>query len=42
MAFTRRNLKEDLEDLGSNFDGAPNLGEDPRGDVEGQRDWWAD
>ena len=22
--------------------GAPNLGEDPRGDVEGERDWWAD
>jgi mannose-6-phosphate isomerase-like protein (cupin superfamily) len=22
--------------------GAPNLGDDPRGDVEGQRDWWAD
>jgi mannose-6-phosphate isomerase-like protein (cupin superfamily) len=22
--------------------GAPNLGENPRGDVEGQRDWWAD
>ena len=21
--------------------GAPNLGEDPRGDVEGRRDWWA-
>jgi mannose-6-phosphate isomerase-like protein (cupin superfamily) len=21
--------------------GAPNLGEDPRQDVEGQRDWWA-
>jgi mannose-6-phosphate isomerase-like protein (cupin superfamily) len=21
--------------------GAPNLGEDPRGDVDGQRDWWA-
>jgi mannose-6-phosphate isomerase-like protein (cupin superfamily) len=21
--------------------GAPNLGEDPREDVEGQRDWWA-
>jgi mannose-6-phosphate isomerase-like protein (cupin superfamily) len=20
--------------------GAPNLGDDPRGDVEGQRDWW--
>ena len=22
--------------------GAPNLGEDPRDDVEGRRDWWAD
>jgi mannose-6-phosphate isomerase-like protein (cupin superfamily) len=22
--------------------GAPNLGEDPRRDVEGERDWWAD
>ena len=22
--------------------GAPNLGDDPRGDVEGQRDWWTD
>ena len=22
--------------------GAPNLGEDPRDDVDGQRDWWAD
>ena len=22
--------------------GAPNLGEDPRGDVEGERDWWTD
>src|SRR4051812_21691766 len=22
--------------------GAPNLGEDPRQDVEGRRDWWAD
>ena len=22
--------------------GAPNLGEDPRGDVDGQRDWWTD
>ena len=21
--------------------GAPNLGDDPRGDVEGRRDWWA-
>ena len=25
MPFTRRNLKEDLEDIGSNFDGAPDL-----------------
>jgi len=22
--------------------GAPNLGDNPRGDVEGERDWWAD
>ncbi len=22
--------------------GAPNLGENPRGDVEGKRDWWTD
>ena len=22
--------------------GAPDLGENPRGDVQGQRDWWAD
>jgi mannose-6-phosphate isomerase-like protein (cupin superfamily) len=22
--------------------GAPNLGENPRGDVEGKRDWWSD
>jgi hypothetical protein len=25
MPFTLRNLKEDLEDLGSRFDGAPDL-----------------
>ena len=25
MPFTIRNLKEDLEDVGSNFDGAPDL-----------------
>ncbi|HEY5193627.1 MAG TPA: hypothetical protein VIJ39_07115 [Solirubrobacteraceae bacterium] len=25
MPFTLRNLKEDLEDLGSNFDGEPDL-----------------
>jgi hypothetical protein len=22
--------------------GAPNLGENPRGDVDGRRNWWAD
>jgi mannose-6-phosphate isomerase-like protein (cupin superfamily) len=22
--------------------GAPNLGDDPRGDVDGERDWWVD
>ena len=22
--------------------GAPNLGEDPRADVDGRRDWWED
>ena len=105
MPFTLRNLREDLEDLGSRFDGAPdlefrlatdaleleksglsyqrvppgyrfpyghthkkqeevyvvlrgsgrmkvddeivvigapNLGEAPREDVDGQRDWWSD
>jgi hypothetical protein len=63
MPFTRKNLKRDLDDLGSNFDGspdlefraatkalglellvigAPNLGDNPRGDVEGTRDWWTD
>jgi hypothetical protein len=88
VPFTLRNLKEDLEDVGSRFDGAPdlefrlatealeleesglsdervppgtwrgydarpegleilvigapNLGEAPREDVEGRRDWWAD
>jgi mannose-6-phosphate isomerase-like protein (cupin superfamily) len=25
MPFTRRNLKQDLEDVGSNFDGSPDL-----------------
>jgi len=25
----------------SSFIGAPNLGDNPRDDVEGQRDWWA-
>ena len=87
MPFTLRNLKEDLEDVGSKFDGAPdlefrvatraleleesglsyqrvppgawrgyeagpegleilvigapNLGDAPREDVDGRRDWWA-
>jgi hypothetical protein len=84
VAFTLRNLRGDVSDVGSNFDGAPelefrlatealelehsdavrvspgtwrgyeagpdgleilvigapNLGADPRGDVEGRRDWW--
>jgi hypothetical protein len=31
VPFTLRNLKEDLEDIGPKFDGAPD-----------QRDWWAD
>lgn len=64
MPFTLKNLREDLADVGSNFNGAPpgtwrgyeagpgglellvvgapNLGENPRADVEGQRGWWAD
>jgi hypothetical protein len=93
VPFTLSNIKEDLEDIGPRFDGAPdlefraasgrmkvddeivelkewdavrvppgtwrgyeagpegieilvigapNLGEDPREDVDGQRDWWAD
>ena len=25
MPYTRRNLKEDVEDLGPNFDGSPDL-----------------
>ena len=35
----RVDLAEGLEIL---VIGAPNLGEAPREDVEGQRDWWAD
>jgi hypothetical protein len=82
MPYTRTNIKRDIEDIGSVFDGppdlefhaatepleleqsalpgmwrgfeagpeglellvigAPNLGDDPRGDVDGLRDWWAD
>ena len=29
MPFTHRNLKDDLEDVGSNFDGPPDLVESP-------------
>jgi len=50
VPFTLRNIK-DLEDIGSVFDGqpdldfravigAPNLREDAREDVDGRRDWW--
>ena len=88
MPFTLRNIKEDLEDIGPGFGGAPdlefraatkaleleqsaliyqrvppgtwrgyeagpegleilvigapNLGETPREDVTGERDWWSD
>jgi len=31
-----------LHSLGTRHIGAPNLGETPREDVDGQRDWWAD
>jgi hypothetical protein len=37
VPFPLTNLKPDLLVIG-----APNLGENPREDVEGQRDWWAD
>jgi hypothetical protein len=39
MARRRGRARGRLEILVS---GAPNLGEDPREDVDGQRDWWAD
>ncbi len=42
MSFTVRNIKQDLEDIGPVLDGAPNLGEDPREDVDGRRGWWTD
>ena len=38
VPFTLRNLKEDLEDVGSNFDGAPDLELlGPVADGEGER-----
>jgi amidase len=76
VSFTVRNLKQDVDDVGSRFEGAPglefrlateavapgtwrgyeagpgglaiivvgapDLGDAPRQDVEGERDWWAD
>ena len=39
---TWRGYDAGLEGLEILVFGAPNLGEDPREDVEGQRDWWAD
>jgi hypothetical protein len=44
VPFTLRNLKEDVDDVGSKIlvMGAPNLSDTPREDVEGERGWWAD
>lgn len=44
MPFTRKNLQADLEDIGSVglellVIGASSLGDAPRDDVEGERDW---
>ncbi|MFL5875867.1 MAG: cupin domain-containing protein [Solirubrobacteraceae bacterium] len=39
---TWRGYEAGLEGLEILVIGAPNLGADPREDVEGQRDWWAD
>ena len=39
---TWRGYEGGLEGLEILVIGAPNLGEDPREDVDGQRDWWAD
>jgi len=39
---TWRGYEGGLEGLEILVVGAPNLGENPREDVEGQRDWWAD
>lgn len=29
-----------MEDIGARFDGAPHLGDTPRENVAGRRDWW--
>lgn len=39
---TWRGYEAGPEGLEINVIGAPNLGEAPREDVDGQRDWWAD
>ncbi len=39
---TWRAYEAGLEGLEIFVIGAPNLGENPRDDVEGERDWWAD
>ena len=39
---TWRGYEAGPEGLGLLVIGAPNLGDDPRGDVEGRRDWWVD
>ena len=39
---TWRGYEAGLKGLELLVTGAPNLGDDLRGDVEGQRDWWAD
>lgn len=50
VPFTLTNLKQDLEDVGSNFDGPPDLEfrmatqalELKQSGLSFQRDWWAD
>ena len=37
MPFTHRNLKQDLQDVGSNFDGAPGLEGRRLADAAGQQ-----
>jgi hypothetical protein len=41
VPFTLKNLRGDVADLGSNFEGPPDLGDNPQDDVEGRRDWWS-
>ena len=39
---TWRGYEAGLDGLELLVIGAPNLGDDPRGDVDGRRDWWGD